>query len=195
MCPSTTTCAPRSDCGFSSTGFMSVEGFTPQARACSACARPISPPSAATAALFDMFCGLNGRTRSPRPLKARATPATMRDLPTPEAGPANINARAAIFHSSMPRGPVTPAAKRCLTRAVPVARSERRREIVAAIGADDELAITFDHAVALATLDILHRLQRRHGGRGLFHVGGGCRCGAGALAAKKPDGRSQAQGS
>ena len=31
------------------------------ARACSAWARPISPPSAVTAALFDMFCGLNGR--------------------------------------------------------------------------------------------------------------------------------------
>ena len=33
------------------------------ARACNACARPISPPSAVTAALLDMFCGLNGRTR------------------------------------------------------------------------------------------------------------------------------------
>ncbi len=53
-------------CGFSSTGFMCTLGGTPAARACSACARPISPPSAATAALFDMFCGLNGRTFSPR---------------------------------------------------------------------------------------------------------------------------------
>ena len=60
--PCTTTCAPMSLCGFSSTGFMCTLGGTPQASACSACARPISPPSAATAALFDMFCGLNGLT-------------------------------------------------------------------------------------------------------------------------------------
>ena len=45
---------------------MSVRGSIPQARACSACARPISPPSAVTAALLLMFCGLNGRTATPR---------------------------------------------------------------------------------------------------------------------------------
>ena len=61
-----TICARVSACGFSSTGFMSTRGATPQARACSAWARPISPPSAVTAALFDMFCGLNGRTMRPR---------------------------------------------------------------------------------------------------------------------------------
>src|SRR3546814_5504044 len=55
MRPCTTTCAPSSLCGFNSTGFMSVVGATPQARACSAWARPISPPSAVTAALLDMF--------------------------------------------------------------------------------------------------------------------------------------------
>ena len=42
-----------------------LEG-TPQARACSAWALPISPPSAVTAALFDMFCGLKGRTARPQ---------------------------------------------------------------------------------------------------------------------------------
>ena len=64
------------------------------ARACSAWARPISPPSAVTAALFDMFCGLNGRTRRPRWVKARARPATIRDLPTSEPVPWNIRAGA-----------------------------------------------------------------------------------------------------
>ena len=64
--PCTTICAPIWLCGFSRIGFMWTLGGTPAARACSAWARPISPPSAATAALFDMFCGLNGRTRSPR---------------------------------------------------------------------------------------------------------------------------------
>ena len=45
---------------------MCTEGAMPQARACKAWARPISPPSAVTAALLDMFCGLNGRTVRPR---------------------------------------------------------------------------------------------------------------------------------
>ena len=62
-------------------------GATPQARAWSACARPISPPSAVTAALFDMFCGLNGRTRSPRRAKSRQSPAHSTDLPTFEPVP------------------------------------------------------------------------------------------------------------
>ena len=63
--PCTTTWLPTSLCGFSSTGFMWTVGGTPAARACSAWARPISPPSAVTAALLDMFCGLNGRTLRP----------------------------------------------------------------------------------------------------------------------------------
>ena len=56
------------------------------ARACSACARPISPPSAVTAALFDMFCGLNGRTARPRSVNARASPATIKRLADVRAG-------------------------------------------------------------------------------------------------------------
>ena len=66
---------------------MSTLGGVPQARACSAWARPISPPSGVTAALFDMFCGLNGRTRSPRRAKARHKPATISDLPTSDPVP------------------------------------------------------------------------------------------------------------
>ena len=50
-------------------------------------ARPISPPSKVTAALFDMFCGLNGRTASPRRVNSRASPVTKVDLPTWEAVP------------------------------------------------------------------------------------------------------------
>ena len=73
---------------------MCTLGATRAARACKAWARPISPPSAVTAALFDMFCGLNGRTLRPRSVKARASPATMSDLPTSEPVPWNISARA-----------------------------------------------------------------------------------------------------
>ena len=84
-------------------------GATPQARACSACARPISPPSAVTAALFDMFCGLNGRTRSPRVAKARQRPATISDLPTSEPGA--LEHQRARGQNSMPSCARTPAAK------------------------------------------------------------------------------------
>src|SRR5215472_11341046 len=90
--PCTTICAPISLCGLSSTGFMCTLGGTRAARACSAWARPISPPSAVTAALFDMFCGLNGRTRRPRRVNARASPATSSDLPTSEPVPCSIRA-------------------------------------------------------------------------------------------------------
>ena len=69
-------------------------GISRQAIAWSAWARPISPPSIVTAALFDMFCGLNGRTRSPRLAKARHSPATSTDLPTSEPVPCSISARA-----------------------------------------------------------------------------------------------------
>ena len=78
------TCEPLSVSGFSSTGFMCTLGIIRAARACTAWARPISPPSTATAALFDMFCGLNGATFNPRRTSARASPATNVDLPALE---------------------------------------------------------------------------------------------------------------
>src|SRR5438270_4798911 len=102
--PWTITCAPTSVSGLSSTGFMSVCGSTPAASAWSAWARPISPPSTVTAALFDMFCGLNGTTRRPRRTKARARPATMSDLPTSEPAPWIINARAIASFSELDAG-------------------------------------------------------------------------------------------
>ncbi len=72
---------------------MSISGSSPAARAWSAWARPISPPSAVTAALFDMFCGLNGATERPRLWKARRRPATTIDLPTFEPAPWIMMAR------------------------------------------------------------------------------------------------------
>src|SRR3954463_11216273 len=83
-------------CGFSRTGFMCTDGGTRAARACSAWARPISPPSAVTAALLDMFCGFNGATFRPRRVSARASPATTSDLPTSEPVPWNMMARATM---------------------------------------------------------------------------------------------------
>src|SRR4051794_4377719 len=67
-------------------------GATRAARACSICARPISPPSAATPALLDMFCGLNGATLTPRSAKARQRPATISDLPTLDPVPWTMTA-------------------------------------------------------------------------------------------------------
>src|SRR5579872_5586246 len=98
--PCTITCAPTSVSGFNRTGFMSVCGSAPAASACKACARPISPPLTVTAALFDMFCGLNGNTRSPLRLAMRERPATMSDLPTFEPTPWIINARAIASQKS-----------------------------------------------------------------------------------------------
>src|SRR5262249_2919465 len=70
-----------------STGFMSTVGASPQAAACTAVARPISAPSAQTAALFDMFWALNGAVRRPRRTKIRHRAATSRLLPTDELVP------------------------------------------------------------------------------------------------------------
>ena len=80
-------CAPVSELGLSRTGFMSVCGASPAACACSAWARPISPPSAVTALLSAMFCGLNGTTATPRRLSTRANPATSVLLPASEVVP------------------------------------------------------------------------------------------------------------
>ena len=77
---------------------MWTVGSTPHANACSHCARPISPARsspgiAATAALLDMFCGLNGRTRRPRLRAARQSPATSTLLPTSDPVPWSMIAR------------------------------------------------------------------------------------------------------
>ena len=52
-----------------------------------ACARPISPPPGHAVALFDMFCGLNGTTRTPHRRATRQSPATTTDFPTSDPVP------------------------------------------------------------------------------------------------------------
>jgi len=69
---------------------MSVCGATPAAIACSAWARPISPPSAVTALLSAMFCGLNGATRTPSRLSSRHSAATTVLLPASDVVPCTI---------------------------------------------------------------------------------------------------------
>jgi hypothetical protein len=49
-----------------------------------------------------MFCGLNGRTLKPRFASARAMPVTISDLPTSDAVPWNMIARAVKGQNSMP---------------------------------------------------------------------------------------------
>src|SRR5690606_19520885 len=66
--------------------------------ACTAWARPISPPSGVTAALFDMFCALNGATRTPRRASARHSPAAIRLLPTLEPVPSTAMASARAIY-------------------------------------------------------------------------------------------------
>ena len=60
------------------------------ASAWSHCARPISPPSSDTAALFDMFCGLKGATFWPRLEASRHNPATNIVFPTSDPVPCNM---------------------------------------------------------------------------------------------------------
>src|SRR3954471_8629240 len=77
---------------------MSAVGSTPAAAACTAWARPISEPSAQTAALFDMFWALKGATRTPLRAKTRHSAATSRLLPTDELVPCSISTLAGIIH-------------------------------------------------------------------------------------------------
>ena len=93
------TCATVSLLGFSSTGFMSLWGGRRAAWACTAWARPISPPSIATAELSAMFCGLNGATRTPRRTSTRHRAATSVLLPASEVVPCTISVCVAAMAS------------------------------------------------------------------------------------------------
>src|SRR5262249_18808977 len=73
-------------------GLNRTLGASPAARACMAWARPISPPSTVTAELLDMFCALNGATRTPVRANNRQSPATTIDLPASEVVPATSRA-------------------------------------------------------------------------------------------------------
>src|SRR5947209_15490817 len=78
--------------GLSRIGLNRTLGASPAARACIAWARPISPPSTVTAELFDMFCALNGATRTPLRASSRHSPATTIDLPASDVVPATSRA-------------------------------------------------------------------------------------------------------
>src|SRR3954464_11669265 len=82
----------RSLPGFSRIGLNRTLGESPAARACIACARPISPPSTVTAELLDMFCALNGATRMPLRANSRHNPATTIDFPASDVVPATSSA-------------------------------------------------------------------------------------------------------
>ena len=56
------------------------------------CARPISAPSAVTNELSDMFCALNGATRTPWRASQRHSPAVRTLLPASEVVPATSSA-------------------------------------------------------------------------------------------------------
>src|SRR3989338_3864509 len=84
------TCAPVSLFGLSSTGFMSVCGARRAACACTACARPISPPSPVTALFSAMFCGLNGATFTSCRTSQRHKAATSVLLPASEVVPCTM---------------------------------------------------------------------------------------------------------
>ena len=90
------TWAPVSLLGLSNTGFMSVWGASRHACACTAWARPISPPSAVTALLSAMFCGLNGTTATPWRNNQRHSAVTRVLLPASEVVPCTIRVLMAV---------------------------------------------------------------------------------------------------
>src|SRR3954453_18891346 len=96
-CPRTTSCEVRSPPGLSRIGLNRTLGARPAARACMACARPISPPSTVTAELLDMFCALNGATRIPLRDNSRHRPATTIDFPASDVVPATRSAPLTFF--------------------------------------------------------------------------------------------------
>src|SRR5438128_4896047 len=93
-------------------GFISALAETRQASACKACARPISRPSGVAAEFSDMFWALKGATRLPSSAKMRPIAAVNSDLPTCDAVPRIISARAPIRALPFPLqfGPPAPAA-------------------------------------------------------------------------------------
>src|SRR5438067_13540371 len=91
-----------------------------------------------------MFCGLNGRTLSPRRVKARASPATSSDLPTSDPVPCSISARVMRCGSSEldPRLRLDPGSERMLDQSHlsdEVGDLNQRRRRVAA--GDDDMQI------------------------------------------------------
>jgi hypothetical protein len=69
------------------TGFISVAGISLAAKACIACAIPISPPSRVTYEFRLIFWDLKGATPIPRLTRQRQIAATVTLLPTWDAEP------------------------------------------------------------------------------------------------------------
>src|SRR6478735_7948729 len=118
----------RSVPGLSSTGFIAVVGSTRAATAWSHCARPISPPSRQTIELFDMFCALNGATRTPRRTSARHSPATMTYLPASDDVPATRRPEGAAGVGTRPSCRTTPQRHPTVLRCTHAAAPGRRRQ-------------------------------------------------------------------
>jgi hypothetical protein len=113
--PSTTTCEVWSLPGLSSTGFIAASGATRRAAACTACARPISAPSAVTALLSAHVLRLERR----HPHALAGQPAAQ---PGRDHGLAGVGRRPATSNAP----PVTPG----LEAACSAGERQRHRAIV-----------------------------------------------------------------
>src|SRR5271170_7815391 len=98
-----------------------------------ACARPISPPSTVTAELLDMFCALNGATRTPRRASRRHSPATTTDFPASELVPATSSDPLTFYRRADAKAPDTPGV-RALLRLLAPRKSRRREDLYAGVG-------------------------------------------------------------
>src|SRR4051794_33917875 len=111
-----------------------------------------------TAALLDMFCGLNGRTRNPRSAKTRHKPAVMSDFPTFEPVPMIMIARAAMVSDNVGVGAHDAAAH----------RPHAAQALAARVRCLEEgwgLTLTFDRGM----MELMTAKMRREGqGRGVM---------------------------
>src|SRR5262245_31285186 len=114
-------------------GLNRTLGASPAARACMACARPISPPSWVTAELLDMFCALNGATRMPLRANKRHSPATTIDFPASDVVPAISSAPVTLFRRADAKVPIFSAC-RGLLRLLALEVSQLGQDFRAVVG-------------------------------------------------------------
>ncbi len=98
---------------------------------------PISPPSAVTAALFDMFCGLKGATFSPD-WQSAAKPGDQHGFAYIRAG-AHEHDGSNWHQNSMPFCAFTPAPKWCFTMPISVTRSAASISAAGVASGDDDM--------------------------------------------------------
>src|SRR5271154_6252706 len=149
-------------------GLTRTLGSRPAALAWMAWARPISPPSTVTTELLDMFCALNGATRTPLRASNRHSPATTTDFPASELVPATSRAPFTFYWRADAKAPDTPSV-RALLRLLAPTSSRHREDLDAGVGDQQgvlelrgPLAVPGDHRPAVVPDFVIQRAEVDH---------------------------------